>query len=94
VNALGYDIDRIVVYGGWTITVATNNFLLSRIPSWVIRLHQSRLRMILIVCRGKPPSATRVTLAETAPIPLAYRGYDEIAHFQPSPENGYTGYTE
>ncbi|HEX5177535.1 MAG TPA: hypothetical protein VFV83_10920, partial [Chthoniobacteraceae bacterium] len=94
-NPLGYDINQIVVYGGWNdngrdqqlFTVAysvVGNAGFINLPS--VDFNPA--------VGADLQSATRVTLADTAPIPLAF-GVDEIRlTFSPSPENGYTGYTE
>ena len=94
-NSLGYDIDSSVVYGGWNdngrdqqlftvaYSVVGNSAFINLPPVDFNPTVGANLQ-----------SATRVTLAETAPIPLA-SGVDEIRiTFSPSPENGYTGYTE
>jgi PEP-CTERM motif-containing protein len=95
VNTLGYDIDRIVVYGGWNDN-GRDQQLFTAAYSLVGDATFIDLPPVDFnpVIGANLQSATRVTLAESAPTPLASR-VDEIRFtFSPSPENGYTGYAE
>jgi hypothetical protein len=95
VNTLGYDIDRIVVYGGWN-----DNGRDQQLFTVAYSVVGSPAFIDLPPVNFNPAigdnlqSATRVTLVETAPTSLASR-VDEIRFtFSPTPENGYTGYAE
>jgi hypothetical protein len=94
-NTLGYDIDKIVVYGGWN-----DNGRDQQLFTAAYSLVGSPVFIDLPPVDFNPviganlQSATRVTLADNLGTRIA-SGIDEIRlTFTPSPENGYTGYAE
>ena len=94
-NPLGYDIDRFDIYGGWNDNGRDQQLFTaaySRVgdPAFV----DLPLVDFNPAIPGNLQSATKVPLFETSPAQLA-TGVDQIRFtFSPSPENGYTGYTE
>jgi len=96
-SPLGYNLSRIDVYGGWNDSgrdqqLYTVAYSTAANPSTFVDLTSVNFNPTA----GGDPSATRVSITETAPTFLASNvAAVRFTFDQPAaPENGYTGYTE